>query len=415
MPIKFLTVNKLRVIYNLAAYLKELNNLDFFRWHFFKPILIAFTLLGLTLSACANSATDKNWPLWSDFKTKFVQSDGRVIASGAPNFQSFSEGQSYAMFFALVANDQASFERIWHWTKENLMGNNVNDTLPAWLWGVSEDGHWGVIDHNSASDADIWIAYSLLEAGRLWKNDTYASDALKMITKIEAVEVVTIPSLGKFLLPGQLGFIQVDKHLTQFNPSYMPLPVLRRLALASPQGPWDEIATNTVLMLSANNPKGFAVDWLSYENTPLATPGFIVDPLKSDRGSYDAIRVYLWAGMTSKKDPLAVPLMKSLVGITDATLKNGAPPEVINVQQGTFNGIAPIGFSAALLPYFKANNQTYALNKELARVNKKLDDISSTQQLEAPELGYYDHVLCLFGMGWMEKRYQFMPSGKLNN
>ncbi len=28
---------------------------------------------------------------------------------------------------------------------------------------------WSVLDSNSASDGDIWMAWSLLEAGRLWK------------------------------------------------------------------------------------------------------------------------------------------------------------------------------------------------------------------------------------------------------
>jgi endoglucanase len=36
-----------------------------------------------------------------------------------------------------------------------------------------KDKNWAVIDTNSASDADIWIAWSLLEAGRLWKHPDY--------------------------------------------------------------------------------------------------------------------------------------------------------------------------------------------------------------------------------------------------
>lgn len=378
-------------------------------------MLLILSILGLSISACASSATNKNWPLWEDFKNKFVQPDGRVIAGSPPIYQSFSEGQSYAMFFALVANDQASFARIWQWTKENLAGNNVDDNLPAWLWGKSVDGSWGAIDKNSASDADLWIAYSLLEAGRIWRIETYTTDALKMIAKIEAVEVVTIPTVGNFLLPGQIGFVQKDKFLTQFNPSYMPLPILRRFAAVSPNGPWDEIATNTALLISVNNPKGYAVDWLSYESKPDGNAGFIVDPEKGERGSYDAIRVYLWAGMTSKKDPLATPIMKSLHGMTEAALKNGMPPEVINVQQGAFSGVSPIGFSAALLPFFKTSGQVDVLSKQLNRVNKAIVENASQQQTESARMPYYDYVLCLFGTGWVEKRYQFMPNGKLNN
>jgi endoglucanase len=195
----------------------------------------------------------------------------------------------------------------------------------------------------------------------------------------------------------------------------MPLPILRRFAAVSPNGPWDEIATNTALLISVNNPKGYAVDWLSYESKPDGNAGFIVDPEKGERGSYDAIRVYLWAGMTSKKDPLATPIMKSLHGMTEAALKNGMPPEVINVQQGTFSGVSPIGFSAALLPFFKTSGQVDVLSKQLNRVNKAIVENASQQQTESARMPYYDYVLCLFGTGWIEKRYQFMPNGKLNN
>ncbi len=235
-----------------------------------------------------------------------------------------------------------------------------------------------------------------------------------MIAKIEAVEVVSIPTIGKLLLPGQIGFEQKDKFLTQFNPSYMPLPILRRFALALPNGPWDEIAKNTALLISVNNPNGYAVDWLSYESKPNTVAGFIVDPVKGERGSYDAIRVYLWAGMTSKKDPLFAPIMKSLYGMTEATIKNGVPPEVVNVQQGTFSGASPIGFSAALLPFFKNNDQADILSKQLSRVNKAISVSSSQYQTEIAQLPYYDYVLCLFGSGWIDGRFTFSTNGQVN-
>ncbi|MEK9939779.1 MAG: glycosyl hydrolase family 8, partial [Methylotenera sp.] len=76
-----------------------------------------------------------------------------------------SEGQAYALFFALVANDQPQFERLLQWTQLNLAQGNLATNLPAWHWGQKADGSWGVIDGNSASDADIWIVYTLLEAG----------------------------------------------------------------------------------------------------------------------------------------------------------------------------------------------------------------------------------------------------------
>ena len=76
-------------------------------------------------------------------------------------------GQSYALFFALVDNDQARFEQLRRWTSENLAGGRLGERLPAWKWGRTETGEWGVLDENSAANADLWMAYSLLEGGRL--------------------------------------------------------------------------------------------------------------------------------------------------------------------------------------------------------------------------------------------------------
>ncbi|MGS0759092.1 hypothetical protein ACVBEH_32545, partial [Roseateles sp. GG27B] len=50
-------------------------------------------------------------------------------------------------------------------------------------------------------------------------------------------------------------------------PSYLPLPLLRRFALESPEGPWDEIAANTVKMVKASAPKGFAPDWIGFASS----------------------------------------------------------------------------------------------------------------------------------------------------
>ncbi|WP_422393317.1 glycosyl hydrolase family 8 [Mycetohabitans rhizoxinica] len=57
-----------------------------------------------------------NWPEWNLFSNRIVQPDGRVIDFSTPALQSTSEDQSYALFFALVANDRASFERVLRWT-----------------------------------------------------------------------------------------------------------------------------------------------------------------------------------------------------------------------------------------------------------------------------------------------------------
>ena len=77
------------------------------------------------------------------------------------------------MFFALVANDRARFDKLLGWTQDNLAGGDLTQRLPAWSWGKSPDGSWKILDPNPASDADLWMAYALLEAGRLWHEPRY--------------------------------------------------------------------------------------------------------------------------------------------------------------------------------------------------------------------------------------------------
>ncbi|SDV47840.1 cellulose synthase complex periplasmic endoglucanase BcsZ [Chitinasiproducens palmae] len=339
-----------------------------------------------------------NWPDYSAFLGRHVQADGRVIDYGPPQ-QTTSEGQSYALFFALVDNDRATFDRLLAWTEANLGSGDMAARLPAWQWGQRKDGSWGIMDQNSASDADLWIAYALFEAGRLWRQPRYTTLALAIVDQVKSTELFSLPSFGPMLAPGQTGF-RIANDVWRLNPSYVPLPVLRLIARNDPQGPWKTIASNTVAMMRAVAPRGYAPDWAAYQSGK----GFIIDPVKGDVGSYDAIRTYLWAGMTPKSDPLAAPLLAALGGMRAAA--GGAVPEKVATVTGTTSGTGPAGFSAALLPYYMALGANGQLNAARARAAD-----ASGAASQAP--GYYDRVLQLFGQGYADGRYRFDASGRL--
>jgi endoglucanase len=149
-----------------------------------------------------------NWPAWDRFKQAYISEDGRVIDPSDARSITTSEGQSYALFFALAANDPKAFDQILRWTQDNLAQGAIDTHLPAWLWGKKAPDSWQVLDANSASDADIWIAWSLLEAGRLWKNKTYTDTGRGLLKLIAREEVVKVPGLGHMLLPGKVGFAE---------------------------------------------------------------------------------------------------------------------------------------------------------------------------------------------------------------
>ncbi len=45
------------------------------------------------------------WRQWQEFKRFYLSEDGRVIDASTPQASTVSEGQAYAMLFALIAND----------------------------------------------------------------------------------------------------------------------------------------------------------------------------------------------------------------------------------------------------------------------------------------------------------------------
>jgi len=344
-----------------------------------------------------------DWSGYRAFVERFVQADGRVIDYSTPTQQTTSEGQSYALFFALVANDRATFDRLLGWTRTNLAGNQFdtqNMRLPSWQWGKKADGSYGVLDPNSASDSDLWIAYDLLQAGRLWHEAGYTQLGEALAAQIARQEMTTLPGVGPMLLPGPQGF--KNGGVTRLNPSYLPLPVLRALAHEMPNGPWGKLAESAYKLVKTTAPQGFAPDWAAWQNGQ-----FVVDPKNGDTGSYDAIRVYLWAGLASPADPLAKPWLATLGGMRARVAQTGIPPEKVSSTTGAASGEGPLSYWGALAPYFKALGDEHGLG--LARTH--------LAALEAAVPGrepvYYDRVLGLFGTGFIDGRYRFDEAGRL--
>lgn len=340
------------------------------------------------------------WPAWSNFRHNFINDSGRVIDRSVAQHITTSEGQSYALMFALIANDRASFELILRWTEDNLANGDLTGQLPAWQWGKREDDSWGVIDSAAASDADLWIAYALSEAGRLWKIQKYTALAELLAARILREETAEIPGLGLTLLPGPKGF-HADDVTWRLNPSYLPIQIMRRFAVVYPDSRWNKLVATSLKIITHSAPLGFAPEWIDYQ----AEKGFQVDNPATAEGSFNAIRVYLWAGMLDSRDPAYPVLLKKLAPMGRYVASNGAPPREVNVHSGTKNGSGTAGFSAALLPFLKAAKMTGALHQQNQRI-LALAPLDRTDN-------YYDQVLTLFGLGWIEGRYKFDRNGLL--
>ncbi len=366
-----------------------------------KVIVFLVTLWCTTISACASTNASSDWPEWNDFTDRFVQADGRVIDITFER-KSTSEGQSYGLFFALVANQQTQFDTILKWTTDNLAAGQLGQKLPAWLWGLRGDGSWGVKDQNAASDADLWIAYTLLEAARLWNAPRYAHTGRELLAQIARQEVVQAGSAGAVLLPGPIGFT-LDKSRFRINPSYLPDFMFRYLAMTDPKGPWQSIWDSYLRMTPKVFSAGVAPDLFVVDSKGVVMP----DTEREPSGSYDAIRVYLWAGMSG---PSSRELVKTLATFAALTAKYGAPPEKVNPLTGvaTKTDYSPIGYSGAMLPFLTALGDKPMLEKQLSRIRA-----AALRAKVGDATNYYDQVLILFGKGWLDGQYRFDDQGRL--
>jgi endoglucanase len=355
-------------------------------------LLAAFLPL---LALPAQGASQCIWPAWENFKQHLISDDGRVIDASSPQQITTSEGQSYGLFFALVANDGKSFDRLLTWTRNNLAAGDLGAHLPAWQWGRNKNGQWGVLDGNNASDADLWMAYSLLEAGRLWHRPDYLALGNHLLWRSAAQTLRKLPGLGLMLLPGDVGF--ESSQGWRLNLSYLPPQLLTRFSLIAPV--WTEVAENSRRALIEGSPKGFAPDWLMWQ----AGQVFFSDA-KSAQGSYDAIRVYLWMGMLATDAPERTVLLNHFKPMIEATARLGYVPEHVDSGTGKSMGAGPVGFSAALLPLLASDASAAAAlsaQREHLRQSPPLAD------------AYYNQSLVMFGQGWDEHRYRFDKDGRL--
>jgi endoglucanase len=351
-------------------------------------------------AARADACGPVAWPHWARYVQAFASPDGRII-DRTDHDRTTSEGQAYALLFALIADDRALFDRVLRWTEDNLARGSLAEHLPAWHWGRRDDDTWGVVDANSASDADVWMAYALLEAGRLWSEPRYGALAQHLLANVAAREVADLPALGQTLLPAPRGFALDGGRAWRLNPSYVPPQVLRRLAREP--GPWAAVRESAIRMIRETAQRGVVADWVLYA----PGRGFAADPVKGRVGSYDAIRSYLWVGMLPPADPARRALAPATGGLLRVLDARGILPERIDVSTLRGDGRAPVGFYAALLPLALARDPraAHALEERI--------DASARDGLYGDPPTYYDQNLVLFARGFMDGRFRFAPDGAL--
>jgi endoglucanase len=374
----------------------------------------------------ASLCLSRRW--WQNYKQHLISQDGRVIDRSDSRLITTSEGQSYALFFALMMDDIQTFDRVLNWTQNNLAHGDLTRHLPSWLWGEKENSTWSIIDANSATDSDMWIAYALLEAGRLWQEPKYSALGELLALLIIEKETIETESFGLVLLPGAFGFTKPNNRI-KLNPSYLPPMLTHYFASVLTDSRWPDIHQSSLEVILQSSYNGLAPDWwwlndndinLTTNTSGASSGSLLADGSLSaslqtralSTGSYDAIRVYLWLGMLhndyvdvdKKRSIDKARLIEHLGGMFPLVSSQGIPPEKVNVHTGTTTGLGNVSFQAALLPYISFYNLNLA--KKMA-----LTVIAKYERVD--KAAYYSQSLIGFGLGWWQEWYQFSSSGSL--
>lgn len=263
---------------------------------------------------------------WAAYRDKFMEENGRIV-DDANGGISHSEGQGYGLLLALGAGDRASFERIWTFTRLELMIRD--DGLSSWRWDPKARPN--VTDINNATDGDILIAYALVQAAEVWNESAYY-DAARQITRAIADTSIGKVGQGRVFMPGAHGFSYYDQpDGPVVNPSYWifeAFPVLKPLA---PDMPWEQLRRSGLDLIreARFSRQKLPAEWLSLRNSrrPQPAESFPVE------FSYNAIRIPLYvlrAGL--EQDGLLGPLHEAWVkagkGVpATVDLKTGAPKQ----------------------------------------------------------------------------------------
>jgi len=231
--------------------------------------------------------------VWQAYKARFITDQGRVVDTGN-GLISHSEGQGYAMLLAVAANDRATFDRVWSWTRANLMVRD--DQLVAWRW---EPGRRpAVADMNNASDGDILVAWALAEAAEFWNDMAYRTSGRRIAVEVARKVVLFKTKLGALLLPAVSGFHADDRpDGPVVNLSYYVFPAFARLNLVAPEVDWAGLTQTglDLLDLTRTSPQALPPDWISLKDWK-AKPADGFAP----QFAYNAVRapLYLaWAGV----------------------------------------------------------------------------------------------------------------------
>lgn len=349
-------------------------------------IAVFISLIALfILKAPSNGHTFSLKDSYDFYKIYYMTKDGRITDPQRGNI-STSEGQSYMMLKSMIVNDFKTFDLVFGWSQNNLQRR---DKLFSWLWGENKTGEYTVLDKNSASDADIDIAFSLISAYEKTKNKKYLKSAIPIINSIWEKETRMIGGI-RVLMPGAE---QTQSEKIEVNPSYFSPYAFRVFQKYDTKHDWNKLIDSSYHYLAksmAQTKTGLPPDWFLIHNNQI-----VLERSSRSDFSYDAIRVFARIFLDYKKtgDKRALKILKSADFFTENQKKTGKIYVNYSSEGQVQNNDEFTGSIAILIPVINMSDEKTA--KEI--YNEKLLPLFKDKGYWSSTKDYYGQNLLWFG------------------
>jgi endoglucanase len=312
---------------------------------------------------------------WMAYRQRFIQDDGRVI-DWESNGRTVSEGQAYAMLRAVLADDPDTFEKTLGWAEDNLKraalstDDDGEDHLWAWKWGEQEDGSWGIIDANFASDADIDAITALILAARRWDQPAYLDLARLKLADLWAQSTIQAPvpeaDPPRYLLPGPQPAFQARPGAIYINPSYLAPYAFRLFAQVDPAHDWLALVDSSYDLLDQTaqlSPRGLPGDWAVLDLTTQVVEASPEGETLQSLYGFDAYRVWWrveWDADWFDEPRAQAWLNQNLIYLEALWQAEHAIPAVLDLTGNPLADYEATAQYAMLYPAFQRTNQDVA-------------------------------------------------------
>ncbi len=357
-----------------------------------------------------------SWAIWTEFQKNSCR-NGRVILRDDTRLVTTSRAQGYGLFFALVTNDRDLFDLFWNWTRAHLCLDKKGFRLAARLWGeipkqtteysstasrhrktassvktsAASEQLEDILDISNDTHADLWIAYSLLEASRLWHEPSYRTFALELLTLLKSSCVKTFGTLGTVMLPSAHGGI-AENGSVELDPGSYPLQLLTRFSREDPF--WETVKQGCMRVILRASPGGIVPD-----SALFSAQGFRLSRF-THKGYRKAVFAYLWTGMLSAASPERERLLKHFQIIDQYIFARKVPLGIADAQELLCMPSDCDAFGAAFLAWHPSSSTAGVLR-------------TNVQALVLQTLPFSDCILTLFGLGFDRSLFAFDRRGYL--